>query len=72
MDRMIVRTDSVRMHVGRQHQCTIALNDLGTVGKNFEAVGEVVMQVASKDTETSAMKNFRGSLSKIRIYNRYR
>jgi hypothetical protein len=47
-----------------------AAGRLGTVGKNFEAVGEVVMQVASKDTETSAMKNFRGSLSKIRIYNK--
>lgn len=48
-----------------------AAGRLGTVGKNFEAVGEVVMQVASSDAETSAMQNFRGSLSKVRIYNKF-
>jgi hypothetical protein len=51
-------------------QDATAAGRLGTVGKNFAAVGEVVMKVASNDKESSAMKNFRGWLSKVRIYNK--
>jgi hypothetical protein len=48
-----------------------AAGRLGTVGQNFAAVGEVVMKVASKDKETTTAKNFRGSLSKVHIYNKF-
>jgi hypothetical protein len=47
-----------------------AAGRVGTVGKDFEAVGDVVMQVANSDRESAAMKNFRGSLQNLRIYNR--
>jgi hypothetical protein len=47
-----------------------AAGRVGTVGKDFEAVGDVVMQVANADRESSAMKNFRGSLQNLRIYNK--
>ena len=47
-----------------------AAGRVGTVGKDFEAVGEVVMQVANADKESSVMKNFRGSLQNLRVYNR--
>jgi hypothetical protein len=47
-----------------------AAGRVGTVGKEFEAVGEVVMQVANADKESAAMKNFRGSLQNLRIYNK--
>jgi len=47
-----------------------AAGRVGTVGKDFEAVGDVVMQVASNDKETSAMKNFRGSIQNLKVYNR--
>jgi hypothetical protein len=39
-------------------------------GKEFEAVGDVVMQVGKEDKESLVMKNFRGSLQHIRIYNK--
>ena len=47
-----------------------AAGRVGTVGKEFEAVGEVVMQVGKEEKESSAMKNFRGRLQHIRIYNK--
>ena len=47
-----------------------AAGRVGTVGKDFEAVGDVVMQVASTDKETQLLKNFRGSIQNIKIYNR--
>ena len=47
-----------------------AAGRVGTVGKEFEAVGDVVMQVGKEDRESLAMKNFRGSLQHIRIYNK--
>jgi hypothetical protein len=47
-----------------------AAGRVGTVGKDFEAVGDVVMQVANADKESAVMKNFRGSLQNLRIYNR--
>lgn len=47
-----------------------AAGRLGTVGRDYEAVGEVVMEVAKKDKETEEMKNFRGTLSKVAIYNK--
>jgi hypothetical protein len=46
-----------------------AAGRVGTVGKEFEAVGEVVMQVSKEEKESQAMKNFRGSLQNLRIYN---
>ena len=47
-----------------------AAGRVGTVGKDYEAVGEVVMEVSKKDKETEEMKNFRGTLSKVAIYNK--
>lgn len=47
-----------------------AAGRLGTVGKDYEAVGEVVMEVSRKDKETDEMKNFRGILSKVAVYNK--
>lgn len=47
-----------------------AAGRLGTVGKDYEAVGEVVMEVGNKDRETDSMRNFRGTLSKVAIYNK--
>lgn len=46
-----------------------AAGRVGTVGKEFEAIGEVVMQVGTEERESQAMKIFRGSLQNIRIYN---
>lgn len=46
-----------------------AAGRLGSVGKSYEAVGEVVMQVAGSDKETKSMKNFRGSLYRVKIFN---
>jgi hypothetical protein len=46
-----------------------AAGRLGTVGKEFEAVGEVVMQVNTADKETTKMSNFRGDIHQLRIYN---
>jgi hypothetical protein len=42
---------------------------VGTVGKEFEAVGDVVMQVGKEERESLDMKIFRGSLQNLRIYN---
>jgi hypothetical protein len=47
-----------------------AAGRVGTVGKAFEAVGDVVMQVGATDKETKVMKNFRGVIQHLRIYNR--
>jgi hypothetical protein len=47
-----------------------AAGRLGTVGKEFEAIGDVVMQVNSADKETTKMSNFRGDIYQLRIYNR--
>lgn len=46
-----------------------AAGRLGTVGKDYEAVGDVVMEMSQSDKETEKMKNFRGTLSKVQIYN---
>lgn len=43
---------------------------LGTVGRDFEAVGDVVMQLGDTDKENKTYKNFRGSIQHLRIYNR--
>jgi hypothetical protein len=47
-----------------------AAGRVGTVGKAFEAVGEVVMQVGKAEDDRAGMKNFRGSIRHLRIYNR--
>lgn len=47
-----------------------AAGKLGTVGKDFEAVGEVVMQLSHDDKENNLSKNFRGTIAHLRIYNR--
>ena len=47
-----------------------AAGRVGTVGKEFEAVGEVVMKVGNADGDNISMKNFRGSIRRLRIYNR--
>jgi len=43
---------------------------VGTVGRDFEAVGDVVMQVGKTDQENKSFKNFRGTMQHLRIYNR--
>ncbi len=47
-----------------------AAGRLGTVGPAFEAVGDVVMEVTKSGGETAGMKNFRGTLQHVKIYNR--
>lgn len=47
-----------------------AAGRLGTVGKDYEAVGDVVMEVGQSDRESNSMKNFRGTLYKVAIYNK--
>ncbi len=47
-----------------------AAGRVGTVGKDFEAVGDVVMQVGNSDKENGILKNFNGSIQHLRIYNR--
>lgn len=46
-----------------------AAGRVGTVGQDFEAVGEVVMEVGKNDKENTKMKNFRGSIQHLKIYN---
>lgn len=46
-----------------------AAGRVGTVGQDFEAVGEVVMEVGKNDKENAKMKNFRGSIQHLKIYN---
>jgi hypothetical protein len=46
-----------------------AAGRLGTVGPAFEAVGDVVIEVGKSERETVRMKNFRGTLQHVRIYN---
>lgn len=43
---------------------------LGTVGKDFEAVGDVMMQMGNSDKDNKVMKNFKGHIQNVRIYNR--
>jgi hypothetical protein len=47
-----------------------AAGRVGTVGKAFEAVGEVVMQMEKAEDDRAGMKNFQGSIRHLRIYNR--
>ena len=47
-----------------------AAGRLGTVGKDFEAVGDVVMQVGNTDKDNSKLKNFKGSIQHLKIYNK--
>jgi hypothetical protein len=47
-----------------------AAGRVGTVGRDFEAVGDVVMQVGNTDKESQQLKNFRGSIQHLKIYNR--
>lgn len=56
--------------LGHDTNDATAAGRLGTVGTEFEAVGEVVMQSSERETESTAMKNFRGVIEKLRIYNR--
>lgn len=46
-----------------------AAGRVGTVGQDFEAVGEVVMEVRKTDKENTKMKNFRGSIQNLKIFN---
>jgi len=47
-----------------------AAGKVGTVGKDFQAVGDVVMQMSSTDKESTTMKNFRGTIQQLKVYNR--
>lgn len=46
-----------------------AAGRMGTVGRAYEAVGDVVMKVDKDDSEDETMRNFRGQLSNVAIYN---
>ena len=63
----LVRKFQLRDHETKD---ATAAGRLGTVGKEFEAIGDVVMQVNSADKETTKMSNFRGDIHQLRIYNR--
>lgn len=47
-----------------------AAGRVGTVGRDFQAVGEVVMQISSNDKDTSTIKNFRGTIQHLKVYNK--
>lgn len=49
-----------------------AAGRVGTVGQAFEAVGDVVMEVGKADKESTKMKNFRGTIQNLKIYNEVR
>ncbi len=46
-----------------------AAGRVGTVGQDFEAVGDVVMEVGKTDKENTKMKNFRGTIQNLKIFN---
>jgi hypothetical protein len=47
-----------------------AAGRLGTVDQNFEAVGDVVMQNDKNSAASSKLKNFKGTLQYVKMYNR--
>ncbi len=47
-----------------------AAGRLGTVDQNFDAVGDVVMENDRKAIEPTKLKNFKGTLQNVRMYNR--
>jgi hypothetical protein len=49
-----------------------AAGRVGTVGQDFEAVGDVVMEVGKTDKENTKMKNFKGSIQHLKIFNEVR
>lgn len=49
---------------------TATAGRLGTVGKDFQSVGDVVMQIDNSDSESNTMKNFRGTIKNLKIYNK--
>ena len=62
----------VKQQIGIKHSTkdATAAGRVGTVGKDFEAVGDVVMQVGTTDKENTKLKNFSGSMQHLRIYNK--
>jgi len=64
------RLISLKSGITQETKDATAAGRVGTVGKEFEAVGEVVMKVANADGDNISMKNFRGSIRHLRIYNR--
>jgi hypothetical protein len=57
-------------HITHQVKDATAAGRVGTVGKDFQAVGDVVMQMSATDKESAVMKNFRGKIHQLKIYNR--
>jgi len=47
-----------------------AAGRLGTVDQNFEAVGDVVMANDRKTIQPTKLKNFKGTLQNVKMYNR--
>ncbi len=47
-----------------------AAGRLGTVGEAYEAVSEVIRETGLQQPESAKMKNFRGTLSKVAVYNK--
>lgn len=62
----------VKQQTGIKHltKDASAAGRVGTVGKDFEAVGDVVMQVGNTDKENTKLKNFSGTIQHLRIYNK--
>ena len=64
--KLIKRENVVNFHT----KDATAAGRVGTVGKEFEAIGDVVVQMeGNADKDTSTMKNFRGTLQNLRIFN---
>jgi len=59
-----------RSSIPHETKDATAAGRVGTVGREFEAVGEVVMKVANAEGDNISMKNFRGSIRHLQIYNR--
>jgi hypothetical protein len=47
-----------------------AARRLGTVGKAYEAVSDVISETGEKDKETAERRNFRKTIANLQVYNR--
>ncbi len=65
-DGKLLKTES---GISQTTKDATAAGRVGTVGKDFEAVGDVVVQVGKADSESQQMKNFRGTIQHLKIYN---
>ena len=63
----LLKTESGVTHTTKDKT---AAGRLGTVGSAYEAVNAVIMETGKVEKESHAMKNFRGTLYKVNIYNK--